>query len=232
MRFRPLLSIADDGNHIIRNTFNASLIAFIVSSLTSSVGSLIDGVIIGQFLGVDATAAFGLVSPALILFALFGAVIAAGARNRFTMLIGKGDLKGAGGVFTVSVILGVGLAVMMMIPMFLFPDAVCVALGASGSAGHLLDETRGYLLGIAVGFPAMNASRVLTAYMTVDNDRRLPVISSVVLTVTDIGLDLWAAMTGGGTFFMGLATSVSHYAALAVLLWHFRRKDRLTRFSL
>ena len=52
------LFMPDKGNRIIRNTFTANMIAFILSSLTSSVGSLIDGVVIGQFLGVDAMAAF------------------------------------------------------------------------------------------------------------------------------------------------------------------------------
>ena len=73
------------------------MIAFIISSLMSSVGSLIDGVIIGQCLGIDSMAAFGLVSPGIIVFSLFGAIVASGARNRFTMMIGKGDQEGARG---------------------------------------------------------------------------------------------------------------------------------------
>ena len=39
---------------IIRNTFYIQLAAFILLSLSSSVGSMVDGVVIGQFLGVDA----------------------------------------------------------------------------------------------------------------------------------------------------------------------------------
>lgn len=90
--------IQDNGEryHIIKTTFYANVIAFIISSLTSSVGSLIDGVIIGQCLGMDSMAAFGLVSPVVIVFSLFGAIVAAGARNRFTMMIGKGDQEGQG----------------------------------------------------------------------------------------------------------------------------------------
>ena len=45
---------------IIRNTFYIQLTAFILLSLSSSVGSMIDGVVIGQFLGVDSIAAFGI----------------------------------------------------------------------------------------------------------------------------------------------------------------------------
>ena len=229
------MHIPDKGEryHIIRRTFYAGVVAYIFSSLTGSIGSLIDGVIIGQFLGVDSMAAFGLVSPVIIVFSLIGAVIASGARNRFTMLIGSGDLEGAKGVFTLSMLLGTGLSVLLMILVFVFATPVCVELGATGSAANLLDKTRGYLLGIAIGLPAMNASRVINAYLPIDNDRRLSVIASVTLTVVDIILDMVVAFViHGDTFEMGLATSISHYASLLVMLLHLRRKERLTRFSL
>ena len=51
---------------IIRNTFYIQLTAFILLSLSSSVGSMIDGVVIGQFLGVDSIAAFGIINPLMI----------------------------------------------------------------------------------------------------------------------------------------------------------------------
>ena len=231
MKRESWFSVRDDENRIIRNTFIASTAAFIISSLTSSIGSLIDGVVIGQFLGVESMAAFGLVNPVIIVFSLIGAVIASGARNRFTVLLGNGDIEGARGVFTLSVILGVGSSAAMMLVTFLFLDPICVLLGASGGAAGLLEPTRKYLVGLAIGLPAMNVSRVLYNYMAVDNDRQLPVISSLVLTVVDITLDVLIAATGGDTFGMGLATSISHYAALGVLLLHFRREERLTRFA-
>ena len=67
---------------IIRNTFYIQLSAFILLSFSSSVGSMIDGVVIGQFLGVDSIAAFGIINPLMIAFSIIGAVIVAGARNR------------------------------------------------------------------------------------------------------------------------------------------------------
>ena len=208
------------------------MMVYIISSLTTSIGSLIDGVVIGQMLGVDSLAAFGLASPVVIVFAVFGAVIASGARNRFTLMIGHGDMEGAKGVFSLSMLLGVGLSVLMMLAVFIFADPICVLLGATGSAAGLLEKTRGYLLGLAIGLPAMNASRVLGGYMAIDNDRHLTIIASMALTMVDITLDILIAVMGGDTFGMGLATSISHYVALGVYLLHFRRKERLTRFSL
>ena len=177
-------------------------------------------------------AAFGLVSPVVIIFALIGAVVASGARNRFTMMIGSGDMEGARGIYTLSLILGVGVSALVMAVVFVFADPICIGLGASGSAAGLLGQARGYLLGLALGLPAMNASRVMQNYMAIDNDRQLTVISSLVLTLVDIVLDVLIAASGGSPFGMGLATSLSHYAALSVLLTHLRRKERLIRFSL
>ena len=57
------MHIPDNGERyqIIRQTFYAGMFTYLLSSLTSSFGSLIDGVIIGQCLGVESMAAFGVI---------------------------------------------------------------------------------------------------------------------------------------------------------------------------
>ena len=62
-------------SRIIRNTFYIQLAAYIVSELTHMIGNIVDGVIIGRCLGVDSMAAFGIVSPVMVVFALIGAII-------------------------------------------------------------------------------------------------------------------------------------------------------------
>lgn len=221
----------DQGNHIIRSTFYACLIAFVLDSLACAAGSLVDGIVIGQYLGVNSMAAFGLVTPLMIVFSLFGALISAGARNRFTRLVGSGELERARGVFTLSVLLSVGLALLLMLGILLFSRQIAAALGATGNAANLLEKTQAYLIGIAVGLPAMNGMRILSAYMTLDNHRNLPVIASFVLSAADIVLDLLVVyVLHGDTLEIGLATSISYYLTCLVLLTHFRRKQRLAAF--
>lgn len=52
-------------DRILRNTFYVQLIALIISSLSATIGSLVDGIIIGQYLGSDSIAAFGIINPLL-----------------------------------------------------------------------------------------------------------------------------------------------------------------------
>ena len=217
---------------IIRNTFYIQLAAFILLSLSSSVGSMVDGVVIGQFLGVDSIAAFGIINPLMIAFSIIGAVVSAGARNRFTRLLGAGKTEQARNVFSLACILSAGIAAALMVFLLVFSGPVTSALGASKKTADLLPKARDYLIGISFGLPAMNLVRVLNGFMPLDNDRNLPVLSSIFLTVSDIVLDLAAILVlHGDTLEMGIATSISYYVALAVLLTHFRKKDCFLRFS-
>lgn len=217
---------------LIRNTFYAQLIAFILSSLTQTLGSLIDGVVIGRCLGVDSMAAFGLISPLMVTFSIFGAIISKGARNRYTRLIGEGKMKEAQSVFSLSVMLSIGLAGVLMLLIFLFATPFTELLGASGNAAHLMPKARDYLISVTIGLPAINLMKILTSFLPIDNDRELPVISSIVLSAADIILDLIVAFViHGDTFEMGMATTISYYLATAVMLLHFRKKNTLLRFS-
>ena len=219
------------GRSIIRNTFYIQLLAFILLSLSSSVGSMIDGVVIGQFLGVDSIAAFGIINPLMIAFSIIGAVVSAGARNRFTKLLGAGKTEQARSVFSLACVLSTGFAAALMIFLLVFSGPVTSALGAAKNTADLLPKARGYLIGISFGLPAMNLVRVLNGFMPLDNDRNLPVISSIFLTISDIVMDLAAVLFfHGDTMEMGIATSISYYVALAVLLTHFRKKEIFLRF--
>lgn len=217
---------------ILHNTFYAQFSVFVLSSLTSSIGHLIDGTVIGQCLGVDSMAAFGIINPMMITFSLSGAIVASGARTRFTKLIGAGKIKEAQAMFSLSCILSIGMAAALMLILLPVAEPFTKMLGASGNAAALLPKAKGYLIGVLLGLPGMNAVRILNAYMPIDNDRKLPMISAIVLTVTNTILDLLVVFViHGDTFEMAIATSISYYVSVLVLLTHFRRKNIILHFS-
>lgn len=102
-------------NSILRSNFFAQFIAFVISSLSQTIGSLVDGNIIGQFLGTDSIATFGIVNPLLTTFSVVGAIVSTGSRTRYTRLIGEGKKKDAQSLFSLSCILSVGFAALLMI---------------------------------------------------------------------------------------------------------------------
>ena len=219
--------------NIIENTFFSSFAVFVLSSLTGSIGQLIDGVIIGQCLGVDSIAAYGLISPLMFVFVLFGAIISSGSRNRFTRLVGEGKVAEANGIFSLSWVLAVGMALICMVVTLVFSEEISIMLGASGNAANLLDKAKAYLIGISFGLPAMNGIRVLSAYMIIDGDKNRTVIATLVMTIVNILLDLFVAFViHGDTFEMGVTTSIGYYVSLAILLGHFDMKGIILKFDL
>lgn len=220
------------GNNIIRDSFYSLLFVFVISSLTTSIGSLIDGVIIGQCLGVDSVTAFGIISPLMFVFALIGSIVSSGSRNRFTRIMGEGKIEEARGVFSLACILSVGMALLLMLIMLCFSGPISEMLGARGNAANILPKAQAYLIGIAIGLPAMNAVRTISAYMTIDSDKKLTIISTVVMTIANILMDLFVAFViHGDTLEMGITTSLGYYIAFVVLLLHFRKKDIMLKFS-
>ncbi|MBO6041330.1 MAG: ATP-binding protein [Oscillospiraceae bacterium] len=220
-------------NRLLRNTFFAQTWAYAAASFTSVLGTLVDGIIIGQFLGIDSVSAFGIASPLMVTFAVAGAVISVGARTRYVRLIAGGQRREAQSVFSLACLLSLLLAAGMMVLVFLFATPLTRLLGAAGNAAALLPKARAYILGIAAGLPARNLVWTLWVFMPVDNDRGRLMIASAATTASNIILDLLVVFVlRGDTLEMGLATSLSHLVTLLILLLHFRRKDILLRFSL
>ena len=66
---------------MIKKLFRQMLLTQIVSSMTVTLCMLIDSIMIGRFLGVNAMSAYGLASPLLLVFAALGSLISSGFDN-------------------------------------------------------------------------------------------------------------------------------------------------------
>ena len=87
---------------MIRRLFRQMMITQIVSSMTVTLCMLIDSIMIGQFLGTDAMAAYGFTQPVLLAFAAPGAMISAGVQVVCGKTVGSGDREGTDACFTVA----------------------------------------------------------------------------------------------------------------------------------
>lgn len=218
---------------IIKGTFYAQTAAYVAVSVTATIGSLIDGIIIGQYLGVDSIAAFGIVNPLLVILAVIGAVLSIGARSKFVYLMGAGKTSQAQNLFSLACALSAIIATVTAIVVIAFSKPITILLGASGNAAELLPKARAYMIGIAIGIPARNIMWVLQAFLPIDNDRKLPIIASLAMTAVNILLDLAVVFVfNGDTFEMGLVTSISYIVALLIFMLHFKKKNTFLKLSL
>lgn len=215
---------------MIQKLFRRMLTAQIVSAMTVTLCMLIDSAMIGRFLGVDAMAAYGYTAPVLLAFAAPGAMIAAGVQVVCGRTMGGGDREGTDACFTVSVRLTLGLAAVGLVLVLCFAGPLSTLLGAGkpGPNNPVFALTKQYLTGFILGVPAFLTAQIMVPYLQMAGKRKRLVAAVALMTVSDVVFDLLNVLVfHGGTFGMGLASSLSYYLALLVGGGYFLNKDCL-----
>lgn len=222
-----------NNGQIISRLFRKSVISIILAAIATMVGIVIDGIVIGRFLGPDSMAAYGLVTPVINLATAFSGILATGAQVICAQHLGAGNVKKARRTFSMCMLITVIISVVMVAAVIVFRNDIAVMLGAHGNSANLLQLTSDYLLGIVFSFPCVLFLFEFNSLMRLDGDANRVIVAVVVMTVLDIAGDLVNALViHGGMLGMGLTTSFSYFAALVIMLLHFTKKDIIFKFSL
>ena len=222
-----------NNGRIISRLFRNSVISIILAAIATMIGIVIDGIVIGRFLGPDCMAAYGLVTPIINLATAFSGILAAGAQIICAQHLGAGNADRARKAFSMCMIITVVISVIMVAAVLIFRSDIAVLLGARDKSAHLLAPTSDYLLGVVFSFPMVLFLFEFNSLMRLDGDANRVIVAVVVMTVLDIVGDLVNVLViHGGMLGMGITTSLSYVAALVIMLLHFTKKDIIFRFSL
>lgn len=208
------------------------MITQVISSMTVTLCMLIDSIVIGRFLGVEAMAAYGYTQPVLLAFAAPGAMISAGIQVVCGNTLGSGDRDKTDSCFTVSVAVTALISFLGLLIVLLFSGPICTLLGAGKPdvSNPVYYLTKDYLTGFIIGVPAFLAAQIMVPYLQMSGKRTRLVTAVLVMTILDIAFDIInVLLVHGGIFGMGLASSLSYYAAVIVGLGYFLGKDCIFR---
>ncbi len=212
---------------MIRKVFRQMLLTQIVSSMTVMLCMLIDSIMIGRFLGVGAMSAYGLAAPVLLVFAAFGSMLSAGVQVLCGKAMGSGDKDAANACYSASVILAAAVSAVGLSAVLLFLDPICTMLGAgTAEAGNeVFRLTRDYIRGFIIGAPAFLFAQIMVPYLQLSGNRARVVAAVGMMTAADVLFDILNVFAfHGGTFGMGLASSLSYYIAFVIGLLFFVRR--------
>lgn len=217
---------------MIRKLIKQMLTAQILSALTVSLCLLIDSIMIGQFLGVDAIAAYGLANPLLLVIGAIGTMLSSGAQVCCSKSVGKGSPEETNKGFSSMTCIALIISAAFLLFCILLRKPLASLLGA-GTEGKLAEDTADYIAGFSIGAPGSMGALILVPFLQIAGQSGLLIAAVATMTVTDIVLDLLNALVfHGGMFGMGLASSLSYYAALLVGAFYFCSKKCVFRFSL
>ena len=216
---------------MIKRMIRQMLTAQIFSALAVSVCLLIDNIMIGRFLGLEALAAYGLANPLLLAIGAIASMLAVGVQAACSSSLGRGSQEETDAGYSSALAVSGGIALVCVAGVFLFSGPLARLLGA-GSEGTLFTETEGYLRGFTLGAPASLGALVLIPFLQLAGQGGLLIVAVLTMAVLDVGLDLLNALVfHGGMFGMGLASSLSYYGAVAVTLLYFLSRRCAYRFS-
>ena len=216
---------------MIRKLVRQMLSAQIFSALAVSVCLLIDNVMISRFLKEQGMASYTLANPLLLSIGALGTLLSAGVQVACGKSLGAGSQEETNAGYSSAVAFGAAVSVLFAAVVIVFAPFLTRIMGA-GQGGELYDMTKGYLIGFSVGAPGSMGSLVLIPFLQMAGQGNLLIAAVLTMTVTDIALDLLNGLVlRWGMFGMGLASSVSYYAAIAVVGFYFLSKRCVFRFS-
>ena len=222
---------------MIRKLVRQMLAAQICSALAVSLCLLIDIVVIGRFLGDQAMAAYQLSNPLLLCIGAVGSLLSAGVQVACGRSLGSGSREETNAGYSSAVAVAAAVSFLFMAVVLVFTPFLAHAMGA-GTKGPLFDMTKGYLAGFSIGAPGSMGALVLVPFLQMAGQGNLLIVGVLSMTVADIALDLLNVLVfpnglfGMGQMFgMGLASSLSYYAAMVISGAYFLSKRCVFRFS-
>ena len=219
---------------LIPSMFVSTAIAMIFTQLAGYGAALIDGIITSRALGHLAYSAISLLVPFTGIILLISNAISVGAQVVSSQAIGRGEKNKANAVFTVSVIAGVVMSLLLVAVSLTWPSELFRFCGITETShpeihSHMADYLKGYIPGI----PFLMMIQIIGPMIVVDSGKALFTLSTFLFAALNITGDwLNGYVFHYGNFGMGLATSASYVIQFLVLMTHFMKKTSYFRTSL
>ena len=190
--------------------FTATLFSFFLTSITFSLGTVVDGMVIGNTMTYVESGASGLVNPFCFLFALIGGVLGSGMNDLCAKALVEGKEEEAKKIYSVAFTYGLIVSILMTVLILALSYPATMLLGAQPGT-DVFRPCRAYLTGVVIGIPGMTLMTILSCGAQIEGRRKWPIYSMIAMTIFNILGDYLAVYAfHGGILSLALATSFSY----------------------
>lgn len=194
------------------------------SAMITSVYSIVDMAMVGQYHGPDGTAALAVVSPIWNVIYSFGLLMGIGGAVIFSTLRGQETrkAKNENEYFTTAVLGAVLLSIVSWLGILLFEKPILLFFGADGS---LLPLASAYLKSIKMVLPFFLFNQMLAAFLRNDGNPGLATAGVLAGGLFNVFGDyIFVFIFDMGIYGAGLATAIGSGISFFVMLTHFSSK--------
>lgn len=194
------------------------------SALISSIYSVVDMAMVGQYQGPEGTAALAVVSPVWNIIYSLGLLMGIGGSVLFSTLRGESNQnqKKSNEYFTAAIIGVVILAVITWLAVIFFDRELLLLFGAEKT---LLPLARQYIFPVKFVVPSFLFTQLMAAFLRNDGNPGLATKAVLFGGVFNVFGDyFFVFVLKMGIMGAGLATAMGSVFSLLVMLTHFRSK--------
>lgn len=218
-------------NHSLGREFTfSSLLSFafptMIMMIFTSMYTIVDGIIVSRFIGTDALSAINIVFPAIIITIAIGVMLGTGGSAIIARKLGENKIQEAKEAFTLIVLVGVVIAIIIGFIFILFLEPICQLLGASDL---LLEYCKQYLYTLSFFIPALMLQMLFEIFFITAGKPKLGLILIVFAGITNGVLDYVFIVTMNmGITGAALATAIGCLIpSIGGLIYFFNHKNIL-----
>lgn len=210
-------------------TFFKYLVPSLVGLIAMTSASLVDGIFIGNYVGISALAAVNLIIPITTVLFGVGMMLAIGGSVRGGKYLGEGDIAAASGIFSKTLIAVAIYGVVAISLGLAFEEQLFAGLGATQELFPAMSEYYRIIM------PFLFAQLIVVVqyfFIRLDGFPNLASAALAVAAVVNIALDyLFIGVYGWGLTGAAFATGLSQVLPALVMMIYFLRPKRRLRFS-
>ena len=208
---------------LINKKFIAYLFPSILMIFAMQFGSLVDGILVGNFIGNEALSASSLVLPVLYVVQIPGFALGIGGSIIVANLLGKRDVIGAKKTFSFSVIIGMAISLFFAAISFFVSKPLANLFG-----GGLTEYSYPYVFMYLLTDPVITFALLIGSFMAVDNNPRLSSIFYILSNVAKVVLEiLFINVFKMGMYGAALSTGAGYFVGLIAVIFYFRSDKRI-----
>ncbi len=213
----------------ISRVFIKFAIPSILTSLLMISTFLVDGILIGRFLGPEGLASFILVFPMFSFLGALAFVVASGGSTIVGKYLGENKIKEANRAFNLALILAILFSVALSAVSLIFADDVTRLLGATEL---LFESTKDYLSTLAVFFILFLVGIVLQFFIRNEGNSIYPIKTTMVAVVINVPLTyVFLGVFNMGLGAAALGSGISLIPSTALLIIYFLKKKAILSYG-
>ena len=215
---------------LINRKFYQYLIPSILTIFAIQFASLLDGIIVGNMLGVIALSATSLVLPILYFIQMPGFALGVGGSIVVGVLLGKRDLNAAKKAFSACILAGVLLSVIIAA---LAPAIARPLADAFSEDLEVRELGYEYIFIYMVTDPVITIALLMSQFLSVDNSPRLASFFTIFSNAVKIGsMFLFIGAFNWGMYGAALSTGFGYLVGFLSLIVYIKSDKRLLKFTL